>query len=218
MDITDCISSRRSARKFKEKPIDPEDVMMLIDAARQAPSAGNQQAWKFILVKDEKKRKELADAAYQQHWMAEAPLIIVVLGMTEEVKRNYGVRGEMLYSIQNCAMAAQNILLRAEDLGLGTCAVGAFNEDMVKRILDIPDEMRSQMLIPVGTSKDEPEKKLLKSLESMTYFEGYGARTESFDEAFYVWSGIIRSKAMSILKKCGRGYRGLKDQIHEKFN
>ena len=132
MDVKEAIETRRSIRKFSPKELHPEEIIDIVDAGRYAPSAGNQQNWKFILIKDQSKKNDLADACFQQNWMASAPLIICVVGMTDDVKRMYGTRGEMLYSIQNCAMAAQNIMLRAHEMGFGSCMVSAFEEGMVK--------------------------------------------------------------------------------------
>lgn len=217
MDVGVAITKRRSIRKFKSKSIDPEVLLELVDAARHAPSSGNIQPWKFILVKDQNKKNQIADACFQQLWMSEAPVIIGIVCLVEEVKRNYGIRGEAFYSIQDCAMAAQNILLKAEELGLGGCCVSAFEEGMMKRILGLEDGVRAQMLIPIGYSADEPNKKNLKTIESMTYFEGYGGRVESFDEAFYNWSGIMANTGKKILAKFKGGYSGIKDIISEKF-
>lgn len=216
MDFDKCLEKRRSVRKFKDKEVHPDDILDLIDAARQAPSAGNLQSWKFIVIKNQNTKNKIADACFQQNWIAQAPVIIVIVANIEEVKRMYGVRGEMLYSIQNCALAAQNLLLKAADLGLGTSIVSAFEEGMLKRILNVPDEVRPQTIITVGYSDEEPPRKILHTLESMTYFEGYGGRVEDWDEAFYEWSGMMKKQADKIIEKVKKGSKSLKEKILNK--
>ncbi|MBT3304622.1 nitroreductase family protein [Candidatus Woesearchaeota archaeon] len=218
MNVEDAINKRRSVRKFKDKEISADEVMDLLDAARKAPSSGNLQSWKFILVKNQDSKNQVADACFQQNWISSAPLIIVVVALMEDVKRHYGVRGEMLYSVQNCALAVENLLLRATDLGLSATFVSAFEEGMIKRLLKIPDHTRPQAIIPIGFSDEVHDTKLLESLESMCYFEQYGGRVEDFDEAFYQWSGMAKKQVDKLLRKVKKGSVALKDRINEKVN
>ena len=218
MDLDKCINRRRSIRKFKDKPVDPDDVLKLIDAAKKAPSAGNLQSWKFIVIKKQSTINKIADACFQQNWISEAPLIIVVVANIEEIKRMYGVRGEMLYSIQNCAFAAENLILKAVDLGLDTTIVSAFEEGMMKRLLKIPDNFRPQIIITVGYGDEEPPRKTIHTLESVTYFENFKGRVEDWDEAFYEWSGIMKKHVTNTLKKLRKGSLNIKNKIINKFN
>ncbi len=218
MDVKEAIETRRSIRKFSPKELHPEDIIELIDAGRYAPSAGNQQNWKFILIKDRERKNDIADACFQQAWMASAPLMVCIVGMTEDVKRMYGTRGEMLYSVQNCAMAAQNMMLRGHEMGFGSCMVSAFEEGMIKRILGIGDEARPQCIICFGYSTDTPDKKLVKSLHVLTYFESMFNRTEDYDDAFYMWSGISKKTGEKLLAKMKEGVGSLKDRIQKKFD
>lgn len=216
MELKEAIEKRRSIRKFQDREVPPDHVIELIDAARQAPSSGNLQSWKFILIKGQTAKNHIADACFQQNWISHAPVLIVVLGMIENVSRYYGVRGEMLYSIQNCALAAENILLRAVDLGLGGTMVSAFDEGMVKRILEIPDTMRPQAIIAIGYPGEMPPKKMLGSLESMIYFEKCRTRVENWDEAFYEWSGIMKEKVQKLLAKIKKESKTFKERVKER--
>ncbi len=217
MNVEDAINKRRSVRKFKDKEISADEVIELLDAARKAPSSGNLQSWKFILVKNQDSKNQVADSCFQQNWISQAPLIIVVVALIKDVKRHYGVRGEMLYSVQNCALAIENLLLRATDLGLSATFVSAFEEGMIKRILKIPDTARPQAVIPIGYSDEINDNKLLESIESMCYFENYGGRVEDFDEAFYQWSGIAKKQIDKVLRKVKKGSIALKDKIQERI-
>lgn len=217
MDVHDAILERRSIKHFLHKEVDPEYIIDILDAGRHAPSAGNQQAWKFILVKQPMNKDKIADACYQQQWMSEAAVQIVVCSMEEEIKRNYGVRGEVLYAIQNCAMAMQNMLLKAFELDLGACMISAFDESMMNRALNIPANIRVQGIVCVGYAGEQPPRKLLKSLENLTYFEEYRGRLEDFDDSFYQWSGIMKKQADRLLGRMKQGVSGLRDRINEKF-
>jgi len=135
MDVLECIKTRRSIRKFLDVPVEWEKVTQIVDAARCAPSAGNLQNWKFIVVLNEDKRKSIAEACVHQLWMGKAPVHIIVCAEPERAKRFYGIRGERLYTIQNCGAAIENALLTAHSIGLAACWVGAFDEDMVKMMV-----------------------------------------------------------------------------------
>jgi len=222
MNVDECIENRRSIRRFKDKQVNADDALSLVDAARKAPSAGNLQAWKFILIKNQSKKNQIADACYQQNWISEAPLLIVPVSLNEEVKRHYGTRGDILYTIQDCALASQNIMLKAKSLGLDSCFVSAFEEGMIKRILSIPDNARAQAIIAIGYADETPKDKIINNIEAVIYFEEYLGRLDNdFDEAFYNWSGIMKKHATAILenirKHSSKIHSKLKDQIKNKM-
>ncbi|HLD33256.1 MAG TPA: nitroreductase family protein [Candidatus Nanoarchaeia archaeon] len=177
-DILDLIKSRRSITKYLPKPVPWEFVSRLVDAARHAPSCGNIQNWKFIVVLSPEKRKAIAEAALQQFWMMSAPVHIIVCAEPEQAERYYGVRGDRLYTVQNCAAAIENILLEAHSLGLGACWVGAFDEDMLKRSIRAEEFVRPQAIITVGYPAEVPQKPPKNPLNVVTYFEG--------------WRGVVR--------------------------
>src|SRR3990172_4389948 len=137
MEILKSIRERRSIRNFQKKDIPKEIVDKLIDALIWAPSAGNLQARKFFFVKDAKLKKGIATAALNQDFIAEAPLVIV--GCTDSrISNKYGDRGESLYSIQDVAASIMGMMLVAYDNGLGTVWVGAFREEEVFDLLNLP--------------------------------------------------------------------------------
>ena len=94
METEECILTRRSVRKYKDVKVDIDKIGKILEAGRIAPSSGNIQNWMFILVDDESKRKAIAEACFQQHWMANAPIQIVVCSKPQEAQRYYGIRGE----------------------------------------------------------------------------------------------------------------------------
>jgi nitroreductase len=176
MDVFDAIKGRRSIRAFQEKEIPEEFIEKILDAARWAPSAGNIQPWEFIIVKDKELKMKLAEAAYGQYFIAEAPIVIVVCTNIRKSSSRYGIRGETLYSIQDAAAATQNILLSVHALGLGACWIGAFSEEKVISILNIPKHVRPVAIIPIGYPAEKPTPPHKRKLDEITFFEKYGLK------------------------------------------
>lgn len=147
--VLEIIKERRSIRNFLQKDIPNEMITKLIEALIWAPSAGNLQARKFFFVRDPKIKKELAIAALNQTFIAEAPLVIV--GCTDNrIGSRYGERGIYLYAIQDVSCSLMNMMLVATEIGLGTVWCGAFRENDVSRILKLPHNLRPVAIVPVG--------------------------------------------------------------------
>jgi nitroreductase len=172
MELSEAIKGRRSIRAFKQQDVPEETVEKLIDAARHAPSAGNIQPWEFVIARKQDTKKKLAQAAYQA-FVEEAPLVIVVCANENSSSSGYGKRGKTLYCIQDTAAATQNILLTAYSLGLGTCWVGAFNEDEAKKALQAPDGIRPVAIIPVGYPNRTPSQRGRRPLNQIVHHEGF---------------------------------------------
>ncbi|MBU1111332.1 MAG: nitroreductase family protein [archaeon] len=203
-DLLPIIKSRRNIQEFLPKPVDWDKVSRIIDAGRHAPSSGNLQDWKFIVVMDQDKKHEIAEISMEQYEIAVAPVLIVVCSEPEKVERYYGLRGRNLFSIQNCAAAVQNMLLEAYSLGLGTRWVGAFDEDRLKATLGIPEEARAQAIVAIGYPKYVPEKPPRYPLELMTYFGKWRARVRDPDKYFGNYSAIV-----------ARNLKGIKTNVEE---
>jgi nitroreductase len=185
MDIEDCIKTRRSIRKYKDMPVDWDKVSRILDAGKYAPSAGNIQNWKFIVARKEEVRKKLAKASFDQEWMIDAPVHIVIVAEPQKAERFYGARGERLYTIQNCAAVIQNMLLVATELGLGSCWVGAFDETKIKSALNLPEFAIPQAIITIGHKDEDPDMPPRVELENQVYMEkwwgkGVGPRSRGY--------------------------------------
>jgi len=178
MELFDCIKTRRCIRKFQSTPVPWDLVSKILDAGRLAPNAGNLQNWKFIVVLDQGTRQKIAEACLRQYWMAKAPVHIVVCADPKVSERYYGTRGDRLYSVQNCAAASQNMLLQAHNLGLGACWVGAFDENMVSNAVGLPEEVRPQVIIPLGYPDEKPAEPAKYPLENITYFEKWRGKIQ----------------------------------------
>jgi len=174
LDVFDAIKGRRSIREYYEDVDVPEDdLSKILEAAIQAPSAGNLQPWEFIVVKNPKTRELLAKAALGQYWMTTAPVHIVVCANETRSSRVYGLRGKTLYCIQDTAAAIQNMLLAAYALGYGTCWVGAFDEEAVRRILNIPSGVRPVAIVTLGKPAEQPYKTGRRPLKDVVHREAY---------------------------------------------
>lgn len=167
MDFWEVIKKRHCVRRFQDKAVEKEKIEKILYAATSAPSAGNVQDWRFIIVQSKSKRFELSEAALGQEQVVEAPVVIVICSNLDEIFGRYGERGAELYSIQNAAAATQNLLMAATDLGLGACWVGAFDEEKVKKILDLSGHYRPLAIIPLGYPAEEPETHPKKSLDEV---------------------------------------------------
>lgn len=141
------ILTRRSIRKFENKPISQEIITSIFQAAMSAPSAGNRQPWEFILIQDRKILDKIPDFHPYSKMVLEAPLAIVVCAVMERTdERNFWP--------QDCAAASQNILLAAHALGLGSVWCGIYPvDDLVKKfrkLLKLPKDVVPVSLIPIG--------------------------------------------------------------------
>lgn len=155
MDCIETINRRRSIRKFKNMDIGKENLDILLNAAQAAPSAGNMQGRDFIIITDRTIKRELVVAAHNQHFIASAPIIIVAVANIRRSSSRYGSRGE-LYAVQDATASVMNIMLAATNIGLGTCWIGAFDEDIVRDILNIPIGERPVAMVPIGYPDEDP--------------------------------------------------------------
>ncbi|MCS7214992.1 MAG: nitroreductase family protein [Thermodesulfovibrio sp.] len=149
-EVLKAVKERRSIRSFLKKDIPEELVKKIIEALIWAPSAGNLQARKFYLVKNQEIKIKLAYAALSQMFIAEAPLVIVGCIDKERIYPRYGERGVSLYAIQDVACSINNAMLVAHENALGTVWVGAFREEEVSKILKLPKNLRPVVILPVG--------------------------------------------------------------------
>jgi nitroreductase len=146
---------RYSCRRFATTPLLHAEFEHILEAAVWAPSAGNLQPWRLIVVTSDELKGRLAGAAHQE-FVAEAPVVIVVCAVPGESARRYGERGRSLYCLQDTAAATENMLLAAAELGLGSCWVGAFEEPAAAAALGLPAAWRPVALVPVGHPLEEP--------------------------------------------------------------
>jgi nitroreductase len=187
MDVTDAIRKRRSVKNYLDIPVEWDKIGSVLDAGRLAPSAGNLQPWKFLVVLLPEGRKAISEACFQQYWMQTAPVHIIICAELNKMSRFYGVRGERLYSIQSCAAAAQNMLIEGVNQGLAGCFVSAFDEEMIKRHFKMPEFTRPQIILTLGYPGEEIPPPPKYTLNDIVHRESYGAKIADF-EAYLGWN------------------------------
>ena len=171
MTVEEAIRKRYSVRNYSDKPVENEKIAALLEAARLAPSAGNRQEWRFVVVTDKGKRGQLVEASAGQKFVGEAPVVLVCCAETDFHKMRSGYECYLF----DVAIAIDHITLRATELGLGTCWIGAFYEDQVKKILNIPENIRVVELLTVGyPAEDKIKVKNRLPLEKIAFGEEWG--------------------------------------------
>ena len=169
MDVCRAILERRSVRTYESREIPEESLNKILEAARLAPSAANRQLWKFVVVRDEKRRRALADAAGGQGFVGEAPIIIAAVGLQPDHLMGCGVPA---YAV-DLAIAVDHMTLQAVELGIGSCWIGAFSQEGVKKILKIPDKYKVVTLLPIGYPATSGGSKIRKSVEEVVCYETF---------------------------------------------
>ncbi|MBS3788055.1 nitroreductase family protein [Candidatus Bipolaricaulota bacterium] len=155
MTFFDLTKKRSSIRSFKEREVSEGEVEKLLKAANSAPSAGNLQSYEIVAIRNKELKDELVGASHGQKFLGQAPIVFAFLQDEERSSKKYGDRGK-LYSTQDGTIAATYLQLAAEDMGLGSCWVGSFEENEVAELLET--DKRPLVLLPVGYPARKPNK------------------------------------------------------------
>lgn len=167
MNVMTAIKTRRSVRHYADKPIEEEKLHLVLEAGRLAPSAHNLQDWRFIVVRDPEMKRQLASAANAQRFVGEAAAVIAACALNPERVMSCG---EKSYPI-DLAIAIDHMTLKAVEEGLGTCWIGAFQQDQVKKLLHIPDNVRVVELLTIGYPTHNPKPTARKTFNEVVTFE-----------------------------------------------
>ena len=180
LTLDQIIEKRRSVRAYDSRPVPGEDILAICKAARTAPSACNSQTWRFIAVTDplmvEKICREAMRPVIPNKWLSQAPVVIVGCSQLDIIANRLGSRitGVEYYQI-DLGIAMEHMVLKATELGLGTCWIGWFKEKKIKQLLEIPDKIKVSILLAVGYPKDEPTpKRTRKPLDKILFFDRWG--------------------------------------------
>jgi nitroreductase len=168
---------RRSVRRYAERPVPDSAILSMLESARQAPSAENSQPWHFVVVTDPTVRQKVARASLSGIFSAtrfagRAPVLIALCARRAGfVEAGKSVKDRAMYQL-DCGIAGEHLVLRAEELGLGTCWIGWFNRRGARRALGVPFHVRVVALIAVGypaeDSRPRPRKRMpLSSIASL---------------------------------------------------
>ena len=154
MDFYEVIKTRRSVRTYKLDPI-PDDVLKrVLNAARIAPSGGNTQPTRFILLRDEKRKEQIVPLCNGQSFVSRAPVVLAACG--QDTRTNRGGYMGKLSMLVDVAIAVDHLTLAARAEGLGTCWIGSFDNPGIKKFLKVPDDFQVVALTPVGYPAGHP--------------------------------------------------------------
>jgi nitroreductase len=156
-EFREFLRSRMSVRDFLPDPVPGDRIQWLLECASTAPSAGNREAWDVVAVTDPEVREALAQAALSQPHIAEAPLVLAICANYVRSMSRYGERG-ILYALEDASIACTYLMLSAHALGLHTCWTGAFDEEEVREILEVPAHVRPVALLAVGRGRPPAER------------------------------------------------------------
>lgn len=186
MNTLEAIRTRRSVRKFSDRPVEPDKLQAVLEAAQQAPSWANMQCWRFVVVTDPTVKARIGELSYveaffatrgyksnpAQKALAEAPVVIVACADPTE---SGALRGQQYY-LTDMGITAENLMLAAHDVGLATVFVGVFQEEELGELLEIPADIRIVGLFPLGypggEAKGGPPR---KPLEQIVHYEKWKA-------------------------------------------
>ncbi len=157
MEFCEVLRVRHSVRAFTTRPVEPEKERMVLESANRAPSAGNQQSYEIYAVSQRGCLSALAHAAGDQESVAHAPLALVFCANPARASKKYGARGGSLYCIQDATIACAYAQLAATAIGLGTCWIGAFNDEEVRHVVGAPSSWRPMSMLTIGHAA-EPQK------------------------------------------------------------
>jgi len=163
MKIQEAIEKRYSVRQYDEVSIPQEDMRILFEALRLAPSANNSQNWRFVFVSDTDLKKRLVTACFNQRFVAECAYFIA--GVADL---------DLKWHMVDITIAMTNFTLQATELGYGTCWIGAFDEDVVKQVIGVPMHMKVVICMAFGKPKGQSFFKSRKSVEEFVFLNHYG--------------------------------------------
>ncbi len=175
MDFGTVVKKRRMCREYLDRDEPPEKVDRVLDLASRYPSAGHTEPQEFIVVRDRRVKEDLARAALDQMFVAQAPLVIVVVSDIRRSEQVYGERGVHFFSITDGSFAAMLVLLAVVDEGLGACFVGSFYDEEVQDVLGLPPDVRPIGIIPIGYCAEGPEKFPRRSRARIIHHDRYGS-------------------------------------------
>lgn len=187
MDLFEAVRTRRSVRKYSDKPVEDEKLQAVLEAVRLAPSWANMQCWRMVVVKDKSVKEKISELSFVESYfspkgykanpskkaLADAPVVIVLCA---DPAQSGAIRGQDYY-LTDCGIAAENLMLAARAEGLGSVFVGIYEEEKLKQALNIPASIRIAGLFPLGypleEKKDGPPR---KPLSEICFAETWGGK------------------------------------------
>jgi len=168
MDVMEAIKGRRSIRQFADKPIEKEKLEKLLQAARWAPSGGNLQRWRFVVVTSPSQRELVRKFAPGIFAM---PAAFIVICADKEPDAN---PWKLALYLADCSIASQNIMLAAHEMGIGTCVALSYAKSAISEILELPENVEPMLVVTLGYPAEAPEPPPRHELSKMAFEERYG--------------------------------------------
>lgn len=167
------IEARYSCKSYLQIPVEWDKIIEVLQAGSLAPSAGNIQNWKFILIQDKQQRQDVEDACLFQTWMSQAPIYIVVCGNSGMSERYYHEKGDF-FTTQSVAAAIENMLIESTNQGLGSNWVGAYDEEKLNEVLKIKSGWNVHGIITLGYVHELEPRPFKYKLKDLVNFETFG--------------------------------------------
>jgi nitroreductase len=169
MEFMDVVKSRRSIRHFADQPVEEEKLQKILEVINSAPSAGNLQAYEVYIVRRVEQRAALARAAYDQDFITQAPVALVFCTHSARSEVRYRKRGKRLYTLQDATIACTFAMLAITDLGLGSVWVGAFDDDAVRQVMQLPPGLAPVAILPIGYPAEHPSPRSRRRLNELIH-------------------------------------------------
>ncbi|MBC7334455.1 MAG: nitroreductase family protein [Actinobacteria bacterium] len=174
MELMEIIKGRRSIRGFREENIPKENLLKILEAGIWAPSGSNIQPWEFVLITDKKtieKIKLISPGLFGN------PAALIVVCINKERSKKAGKLGETM-ALMDVSMAAQNMMLMAYSLGIGSCPIASFNKTGIRELLDIPEYVEPVLIVSLGYPEFWPKPPKRRPLKEVVHVEEYGRHFE----------------------------------------
>lgn len=175
LTFDEMIVSRRSVRQYNDREVEKDKIEAMIYAAIWAPNAGNFQVLRFVVVRDKGTLERVK--MFSPGMPRTAPCVIAICADLGEAEKRGGEFAKKIVPF-DAAFAAQNMLLKAHHLGLGTCVIKSYNEKSINRILKLPGEVTALMLVTVGYYDTAPEAPERKNLSEVLHYESWGSERD----------------------------------------
>ncbi len=169
MTLIEAIRKRYSCRSYQDRAVEQEKLEQIFEAGRQAPSAKNTQDWRFVVVTDKEKRRQVAECTNRPEVFCKAGVMIAACSNSDDVMRC----GQAIGPI-DVAIALEHISLQATELGLGTCWIGSFETEKVRQVLDIPEGVAIIELMALGYPADGRRETTRQPIEKILCYEKWG--------------------------------------------
>lgn len=227
MNTFQAIEKRRSIRLYLNKPVELDDILIITEMGMHAPTSGDLQDIRFIVVRDKETIAKAAHLCMDQLWVTSAPVILVVCSQPNVQAQWYGERGRHVFATQNAAAAIQNCLLAATELGLSSCWVSGYNQEAMDDLFGTTGDARVEGIITLGYAAQGPEKKVINDHIKSVFFESYGNSKIDVDLLNKDYSKKIEKKLKEIdlqpqtfqdqAKKFMRNTKLKAKEVHKKY-